>query len=411
MYSITDIINLFQNACRIHTAVNSFDYGDVERDFALSADVNEYPFVYLRKTTNVRDGQEANLNFELHVFDLPPKEAQYVDDDDEFAYNANGLAEEDLTRQIYADLISAINDGPNAQTLQIEQTAPAIEISKSSNIKLARGWMVPILVCFDDPLVASDGAFNTNIAPIPAGTGVFDRANPAGGATGQVLTKDSPQDYDYSWKNPQGMLPPNNALLPGTNPTEESVVGYDDNLAPRWISRDDLQGMDGTPGMNGAPGAAGPSGPYEVVLFQSVGSGDPVPATPTADYVGGPIDNPTSFSSLGPWTPIFIPPTSGFDVYESRATFTPATLTLGNWSSPFELGNRGPAGAPGVDGFTILNGPIPPAANQGRNGDFYVDTSDDRFFGPKTAGAWGTGISLRGTNGSQILRVTAPPSI
>ena len=396
MYSITDIINLFQNACRVHTAVNSFDYGDVDRDFSLSADVNDYPFVYLRKTTNVRDGQEANLNFELHTFALPPREAQYVDDDDQFTYNANGLAEEDLTRQIYADLISVINDGPNAQTLQIEQTGPAVEISKSSNIKAARGWMVPILVCFDDPLIASDGAFNTTIAPIPTTTGIFDRANPPGGATGQVLTKDSPTDYDYSWKNSSAMLPPDNALRPPNNPTEESVVGYDNNLNVRWISRDDLQGRDGNPGAEGA------QGPYIVRLYQAVPSGDPVPTTPVATYDGGLPYTNTNFTLLGSWSTVFPAPTPQTDEYTSFAEYNPENDTLGGWSVAHEVGTQGPAGPPGTagaNGSTWHSGTVPPATNIGVDGDFYIDRSDDRIYGPKASGAWGTGFSIRGMMG------------
>src|SRR5690606_21429229 len=37
----------------------------------------------------------------------------------------------------------------------------------------------------------------------------------------------------------------------------------------------------------------------------------------------------------------------------------------------------------------------------GVNGDFYIDTAADAIYGPKTAGAWGSGTSLIGPQGEQ----------
>ena len=74
------------------------------------------------------------------------------------------------------------------------------------------------------------------------------------------------------------------------------------------------------------------------------------------------------------------------------------------------LGPQGPAGAtgpqglPGTAGKTILSGPVPPAASQGVDGDFYLDTAASVLYGPKgvlTAGAWPTpGTSLVGPAGA-----------
>ena len=63
-------------------------------------------------------------------------------------------------------------------------------------------------------------------------------------------------------------------------------------------------------------------------------------------------------------------------------------------------GVAGTNGTNGVDGKTILNGTTNPAAATGVNGDFYINTTSDQIFGPKTAGSWGTGTSLIGPSGS-----------
>lgn len=76
--------------------------------------------------------------------------------------------------------------------------------------------------------------------------------------------------------------------------------------------------------------------------------------------------------------------------------------TAGAWNQVFSMqtGPQGPQGASGTDGTngtngkTILNGTTNPANNLGTDGDFYINTSSYYFFGPKTAGIWGSGISL-----------------
>lgn len=49
---------------------------------------------------------------------------------------------------------------------------------------------------------------------------------------------------------------------------------------------------------------------------------------------------------------------------------------------------------------TILNGSGAPSSGLGNNGDFYIDTTANKIYGPKTSGAWGTGTSIVGTNGT-----------
>jgi hypothetical protein len=71
--------------------------------------------------------------------------------------------------------------------------------------------------------------------------------------------------------------------------------------------------------------------------------------------------------------------------------------TGGVWGSPTDL--TGPAGADGADGSQFLSGAGVPAAGLGVDGDFYFDTANDTFYGPKTLGAWGAGTSVQGAQG------------
>lgn len=61
-------------------------------------------------------------------------------------------------------------------------------------------------------------------------------------------------------------------------------------------------------------------------------------------------------------------------------------------------GEQGPAGADGTDGNTVLNGTVDPTT-EGVDGDFYINTTTNTIFGPKTDGAWGAGTSLVGPQG------------
>lgn len=61
------------------------------------------------------------------------------------------------------------------------------------------------------------------------------------------------------------------------------------------------------------------------------------------------------------------------------------------------ISGSGPAGA---DGKTILNGTAAPVGGLGTEGDFYLNTLTNRLYGPKTAGAWGAGVTLVGPQGA-----------
>ena len=63
-------------------------------------------------------------------------------------------------------------------------------------------------------------------------------------------------------------------------------------------------------------------------------------------------------------------------------------------------GPAGAAGTAGADGRTLLNGTGAPADSLGSAGDFYIDTSANRIYGPKGATAWSSvSHSTVGTQG------------
>ncbi len=73
--------------------------------------------------------------------------------------------------------------------------------------------------------------------------------------------------------------------------------------------------------------------------------------------------------------------------------------TQGTQGNTGAQGTTGAQGVQGVAGFTILSGAGAPAPGLGVDGDFYIDTTNDTIYGPKTAGAWGAPTSLVGPQG------------
>jgi hypothetical protein len=71
-------------------------------------------------------------------------------------------------------------------------------------------------------------------------------------------------------------------------------------------------------------------------------------------------------------------------------------------------GEPGPPGDTGDTGLSVLNGVGAPASGTGSNGEFYIDTSTWTIYGPKTAGAWGSGTLLIPTVPTFTISVSAP---
>lgn len=77
-------------------------------------------------------------------------------------------------------------------------------------------------------------------------------------------------------------------------------------------------------------------------------------------------------------------------------------------------GPAGPAGADGVDGAdgrTLRSGTSAPTGSVGEDGDFYINTTTWQIYGPKTGGAWGSGVSLVGPAGQGGANYTAGAGI
>jgi hypothetical protein len=73
---------------------------------------------------------------------------------------------------------------------------------------------------------------------------------------------------------------------------------------------------------------------------------------------------------------------------------TYAAWTLNVAGDEGDQGDTGPTGATGPQGNTILSGVVAPDNGEGVDGDFYLNTNLMEWYGPKTAGDWGSPISL-----------------
>lgn len=156
----------------------------------------------------------------------------------------------------------------------------------------------------------------------------------------------------------------------------------------------DVQGPPGDPGSDGADGRDG----------RTVLSGTTVPSdalgndgdyylrltTGVADLYGPKAA--ASWSGTGPKS--LIGP-------QGARGDTGATGPRGDTGETGPRGDTGATGAAGRDGRTILNGSGPPDAGLGAENDFYIDTLNDAYYGPKTTGAWGSPTSLIGPRGEQ----------
>lgn len=71
------------------------------------------------------------------------------------------------------------------------------------------------------------------------------------------------------------------------------------------------------------------------------------------------------------------------------------------FSPGFIIGGSGGSGGTGADGNTWLSGSGAPDNGDGRNGDFYLNTTSGEIYGPKTAGDWGSPILVVGDTGPQ----------
>ena len=180
-------------------------------------------------------------------------------------------------------------------------------------------------------------------------------------------------------------------------------------------------GLDGPTGPQGPAGAAGATGPQGPTGPQ----GDPGPTGATGPT--GPAGTNGSTLRSGTGAPAsglgavgdYYLNTSNGDLYEktAAATWTLRVNLTGPTGATGPTGSTGPQGPPGADGAagatgptgatgpagadgkTVRNGTGAPAGGLGVDGDFYIDTTADAIYGPKTAGAWGSSTPLVGPQG------------
>lgn len=161
-------------------------------------------------------------------------------------------------------------------------------------------------------------------------------------------------------------------VLNGTvAPTTEGVDGdfyintamneiYGPKTSGVWGSATSLVGTDGTDGSDGVDG--------QTVIH---GTADPTTEGADGDFY---INTSTS------------------EIFGPKAS--------GAWGAGTSLvGAAGSNGSDGADGYTVLNGASDPTS-EGVDGDFYINTSSNEIFGPKASGVWGAGASLVGASGS-----------
>lgn len=163
------------------------------------------------------------------------------------------------------------------------------------------------------------------------------------------------------------------AVTDGASAYEVAVAGGFVGDEAAWLaSLVGSQGPQGIPGPTGATGATGPQGPQ----------GDPGPTGATGPQGPQGDTGPTGATgATGPQGP------QGDTGPQGPQGPTGAT------------GATGPAGVDGTDGNTVLNGAVAPTT-EGVDGDFYINTAIWEIHGPKSAGVWGSGVSLVGPAGA-----------
>lgn len=158
----------------------------------------------------------------------------------------------------------------------------------------------------------------------------------------------------------------------------------------------------------GPPGPPGPPGPASIVPGPPGDTGPPGPRGNTVLY--GTI-NPDN--SVGVNGDFYINTTSHFIFGPKASGVWPLGVSLIGPIGPVGpvgpqgptglQGPTGPKGADGTNGNTVLYGAVDPTS-QGRDGDFYINTTTHFIFGPKAGGGWPGGTSLVGPIGPQGLK-------
>jgi len=160
--------------------------------------------------------------------------------------------------------------------------------------------------------------------------------------------------------------------------------------ATGWPASVSLVGPAGPAGATGGTGPAGPAGSSAATAATNTirsGAGAPSAAI-GADgdfYIDTSANQIYGPKALGAWP--------------SAVSLVGPAGSNGATGAAGSAGSTGATGSPGANGNSVLSGAGAPGAGVGSNGDFYINTSTNTIFGPKTAGAWGSGTSLIGPTG------------
>ena len=270
-------------------------------------------------------------------------------------------------------------------------------------------------------LLASQGAAGPqgprglNGAAGPAGTQGPTGANGATGPAGPQGPAGS--DGATGATGPQGPIGLTGPAGPQGPAGSTGPTGAIGTAGPQGPAGND--GAVGPTGPRGPIGSTGPAGPQGATGPQGpIGLTGPAGSNGTSGLDGKTVlngnSNPTSQGVDGD----FYINTSTSMLFGPKANGSwPTGISLVGPQGPAgQTGQTGPAGpagiqgpigpqgaagsngVAGVDGKTIMNGTSNPT-NQGVNGDFYINTSTNTFFGPKASGSWPAGVSLVGPQG------------
>lgn len=248
------------------------------------------------------------------------------------------------------------------------------------------GWTKipePLTYVFSGKRGGGGGGGGGGGTPLPAdavgwlhndGAGNLVWSNPPGG-TGSVW-------YDGAGVPAAGLGNDGDYYLRSTNGNVYSKAGGVWSIVANIRGPAGANGTNGTNGTNGIDGADGADG---------------APGADGKSVLSG-AGAPGAVGNLGD----FYINTTTHEIYGPK--------TGGGWGSPTSLigpagadgadGTNGTNGTNGVDGKTVLSGAGAPAGGLGVVGDFYIDTTANAIYGPKSGGGWGSPTSLIGPAGA-----------
>jgi hypothetical protein len=146
----------------------------------------------------------------------------------------------------------------------------------------------------------------------------------------------------------------------------------------------------------GAPGATGPAGsPGQGLLIK--GSYANLTALQTAYPTGTIGDAYTVGNDLYIWSS---------SNWQNVGPVIGPTGPTGPSGGP--TGPTGAQGIPGTAGAGILFGASDPTSSTGIDGQFYINTTTNTFFGPRASGSWPTGVLIVGPTGPTGASITGP---